>query len=132
MRNLWALVHDVISYGPMLLSIAWVLVKSGIRLAFQGLKLQARVQVEMTMQELLTQLFEGITEGLKLAQVKDAHQYQDKFVKLQLDLLEEKKKGYDRDDAKIEDMYKQMEVIAEAAKNEIARAATAAAPAQPA
>jgi hypothetical protein len=125
MRDLWALIHGLISYGPLLLSVGWMLVKTGLRLAYQGLKLQARVQVEMTMQELLAKLFEGITEGLKLAQVKDAHKYQDQFVKLQLDLAEEKKKGYDRDDARIEDLYKQLEIIAEAAKNEIARAGAA-------
>lgn len=49
-----------------------------------------------------------------------ARKYIDQLVKLKTDLQAEEDKGYQSDDAKIEDLHKQIKVIFDAAQQEIA------------
>lgn len=60
-----------------------------------------------------------VTEGLKLANTKESRKYIDRISDLRLSILSEKKRGYDADDVRLENLYKELEVALEAAGNEI-------------
>jgi hypothetical protein len=54
------------------------------------------------------------TEVVKLINTKEANKYGDRMVELKLEIQEEKARGYDADDAKIEALQHELKVIFEA------------------
>lgn len=60
------------------------------------------------------------TEIFKYLNTEESRKYIDKMVELQLGIQKEEEKGYKSDDAKIESMHKELIIIMEAAKNELA------------
>lgn len=66
---------------------------------------------------LITALLGAVTEGLKLANTKESLKYVDQVTDLQLQIQkEEARPREEQDDAKIVELYKQMQVWAEGAK----------------
>lgn len=69
--------------------------------------------------ELVTALAGAVTEGLKLANTKEALKYVDQVEGLKLQILAEEEKGYDSDDPKLEHLYAELRVLMEACANAI-------------
>jgi hypothetical protein len=69
---------------------------------------------------LIAQAIAAIAEGLKLANTVASRKYIDRLVEIQMELLREENKGYESDDARIENLYKELSIIFQAAKSEIA------------
>lgn len=74
------------------------------------------------MKDLLEAVANAITEGLKLANSAHTGRFASEFHQIRMDLIEEKAKGYDADDAKIETLYKKYQAVVEAARLELATA----------
>lgn len=55
----------------------------------------------------------------KFVNTKMSMKYINELVSLRQDILEEENKGYDSDDAKLETLYKQAQIIQEAAKAQL-------------
>jgi hypothetical protein len=71
------------------------------------------------MTALITALAAALTEGLKLWNVEKAREFNKRFTETRLAILAEEAKGDSSDDAKIENLYAQLEILAVAAQNEL-------------
>lgn len=69
---------------------------------------------------LLSAAIGAVSEGLKVLNTKEARKYIDRLVDLQLEIQKEESKGYHSDDAKIEALYKELKIVFEASKAEMA------------
>lgn len=67
----------------------------------------------------------AIEEALKLTNSIHANAYPNRMREIRLDILEERKKGYDSDDAKIENLYKEFQITLDAANAELVAARVA-------
>ena len=72
------------------------------------------------MNALITAALAAVTEGLKLANTAASRKYIDRITEIRLEILREEEKGYESDDAKLESLYKELVVVVDGAKNEIA------------
>lgn len=59
------------------------------------------------------------TEVFKYINTQDARKYLDQLTGLKQDLKDEQDKGYDSDDAKIEDLYAQIKLAFDACQQEL-------------
>ena len=73
----------------------------------------------MWWQAALSPALGALTEALKLINTEETRKYLTKLYNLRKDILDEDSKGYDSDDAKIENLLKELKITLEAVENEI-------------
>lgn len=62
----------------------------------------------------------GLTDKvLGLMNLREMRKYKDRILEIKLAILDEEKRGYHTDDARIENLYKELKVTLEAAANEV-------------
>ena len=60
-----------------------------------------------------------VSESLKLANTKESRKYVDKLFNIKTSILNEKKRGYDSDDVRLENLYKELQIALESSEQEI-------------
>lgn len=67
-----------------------------------------------------------ITAGIELAtaiinhlSLKESRKYLDRLTKIKMEIIGEEGKGYESDDARLEDLYKELKVILDAVQLEV-------------
>lgn len=68
---------------------------------------------------LLAAAFETIGKALDIVKYNQANQWRSRAAQAQLELQKEWEKGYNRDDAKVEHMIKELKILLEQAAHEI-------------
>lgn len=71
------------------------------------------------MNPLIPIAIEVIGKALDLIKYNQAHAWRNRCAKLQLEIQDEWNKGYNRDDAKVENLMKELKIVIEQASHEL-------------